>query len=99
MGKRKAEITETEAITLLNAIEFGFIKLSPELDGDGVLRTWETENGWRITVFDDAGNWDYIDNIVAPDGRVLNWDYFHSWMTELTDWSPSVTSIRTIWKW
>lgn len=33
---------------------------------------------WRIVVFNDCGEYDYIDLVVAPDGRVGDYD----------DWDP-----------
>lgn len=29
---------------------------------------YETSNGWTIVVFNDCGEWDYIDHAIAPDG-------------------------------
>lgn len=30
-------------------------------------------NGWKVRVFWDCGDWDYIDEVEAPDGRVWEW--------------------------
>jgi hypothetical protein len=47
--------------------------------------TW-TLCGWTVVVFNDCGGWDYIDHIVAPDGR--RWDY--DAMADLVKfWRPS----------
>jgi len=97
-------IKEDEALTLLKAIDYGMIKLLPELESDGVNRVWVTENGWRITIqccrsiFDDAGDWDYIDNIVAPDGRSLKFSIIYT-MPHLLEWSPTDYAFKKIWKW
>ena len=29
-------------------------------------------NGWTVVVFQDAWEWDYVDHVLAPDGRVFN---------------------------
>lgn len=53
--------------------------------------SWTTADGWRVVVFNDCGDWDYIDSITAPDGRT--WDYPYQpdgrAMTQMiADWSP-----------
>ncbi len=30
-------------------------------------------NGWRIVVYNDADEWDYIDSIVTSDGRIFDY--------------------------
>jgi hypothetical protein len=30
-------------------------------------------HGWRIVIFNDCASWDYIDHLIAPDGR--RWEY------------------------
>jgi hypothetical protein len=36
--------------------------------------TYTLPGGWKINVFIDCHDWDYIDHIIAPDGSVLNSD-------------------------
>lgn len=38
----------------------------------------ELENGWLVRVFWDCGDWDYIDQVEAPDGRVWEWGMCHA---------------------
>ena len=57
----------------------------------GVME-WRTPNGWLLQVFNDCGEWDYVQRIIASDGR--EWDYpFESSglaMTErIADWTPA----------
>lgn len=33
------------------------------------------ENGWKVRVFWDCGDWDYIDEVEAPDGRQWWWGF------------------------
>lgn len=33
-------------------------------------------NGWKIVVFWDCGDWDYIDSVIAPDGRKAGFEDF-----------------------
>lgn len=64
-------------------IKVGRREAIPELINP--LRTWEetfcgnvpyTVDGWEIVIFNDCNSWDYIDSVVAPDGRIgdyLDW--------------------------
>ena len=56
--------------------------------------TWRLSNGWRVTVFNDCDEWDYIDNIETSDGRV--WVYpdgeehgCSELSLEAADWRPT----------
>ena len=33
---------------------------------------FKLSNGWTVVVFNDCDEWDYIDHIVAPDGRTID---------------------------
>lgn len=35
---------------------------------------FETSNGWKLSVFNDAGVWDYLDRAEDPQGHVLNYE-------------------------
>jgi hypothetical protein len=100
----KPQISEQEALELLNDIEFGFLAIN-EMDGGGSIRTWKTGperiigGGWWISIFDDAGDWDYISSILSPDGnRCLGYEDIHQ-MPELSRWEPSDEALKTIWRW
>jgi hypothetical protein len=78
----------TEALSILNAIGSGDPAV---LVGEGWRDTFAgnvtwTFRGWTITVFNDCNSWDYIDHVIAPDGRRWNYDD----MAELVRfWNPS----------
>ena len=46
---------------------------------------YRASNGWTVVVFNDANEYDYIDSVVAADGREIDFDQI-----ELTDleWVP-----------
>lgn len=36
--------------------------------------TWSVGGGWLVRVFNDCNSWDYIDSLVTPDGREIDYD-------------------------
>ncbi len=104
MSKNKPQIDEEEVLDLLNDISNGLLAIN-EMDGGGSIRTWKTGpehiigGGWWISVFDDAGDWDYISLVLSPDGlRSIGYDEIKL-MPWLSTWEPSDEAIRNIWKW
>src|ERR1017187_4164914 len=87
-------MTEQEIVSMCEAVDAG--ELSVELEGG---QSWEEaygagnlrfrfRNGFRIVVFNDCGEWDYIDSYIEPDGArteaewledplLLNWEPKH----------------------
>jgi hypothetical protein len=87
-------MTAPDIIAMCEAVDAG--DLSVELEGG---RTWEEAygsgiltflfgNGFRIEVFNGAGEWEYIESYIAPDGTktvtdwlqiplILNWEPKH----------------------
>jgi hypothetical protein len=75
------QLTEAEILQVLHAIETGEVQLAP----DDMTRPpahqngnvpYTTSHGWELVVFNDAGGWDYLDRITAPDGRTAEFDDF-----------------------
>ena len=45
-------------------------------DSDVDLVEFECRDGWKVSVFYDVGELDYIDHFVSPDGTVIDfWDW------------------------
>jgi hypothetical protein len=86
-------MTEQDVVAMCEAVDAG--ELSVELEGG---ETWEEAygagnltfrfgNGIRLVVFNDAGEWDYIDSYISVDGTkteadfdaplLLNWEPKH----------------------
>lgn len=71
-----SKLGEAEALQFLRAIESGEITLAPLDDPQEVYAgnvTYQASNGWRITIFNDANEWDYVDSIEVPDGPSLDY--------------------------
>jgi hypothetical protein len=55
-------------------IEAGRVTLT-RLEPVQTLVRYRASNGFTITVFDDAGNWDYVERVEDADGNSLfDWD-------------------------
>lgn len=78
-------MTEQEIVAMCEAVDAG--ELSVELEGgetwaEAYARnmTFRFGNGIRLLVFNDCGEWDYIDSYIAADGT----------RTEVDDWGDSL---------
>jgi hypothetical protein len=87
------------AYATLQAVLDGTVEVM-EFPGEGCDRRWATTTGWIINIFDDCGEWDYIDDMITPDGQSLcqafEWDYFEQ---EGTVYAPTEDDLIRIWKW
>lgn len=89
----KLHLSADEVLAFLHAIDRGEVTVKV------VGRSWnevyagnveyEASNGWRLTVFNDCDDWDYIDLVKAPDGREMTWDYIFEHCREIKNWFPS----------
>ena len=80
-------LTESEVRGFLQAIETGSICLTTSVEPQSIYAgnvEYDSSNGWRIVIFNDCNEWDYVDAIVAPDGRRADFDDIEGW--------PSVSS-------
>jgi len=66
-------IPEQEIMDVLHAIERGDVAVLPPVPFEHYCGSVEhkTSNGWTFVIFDDCGEWDYIETVMAPDGRCL----------------------------
>jgi hypothetical protein len=70
-------ISEVELLEFLNCIENGEVFLKQQDDPQDIYAgnvRYVASNGWRIVVFNDANEWDYIDEVRSDDGRILGYD-------------------------
>lgn len=95
---------EDEALLELNAVTVDRPAVSTYPDGPdagvhaawcGGHVEWRTPGGWIVRVFNDCGEWDYLAEIEAPDGRA--WSYpcgddgappWHAMTQRVADWTP-----------
>lgn len=67
-------LPENEAQAFIEAIEKREITLTATIPPDQVYagNCWyKASNGWELIVFNDCGQFDYIDSITTNDGRVI----------------------------
>lgn len=66
-------ITEDEVMAVIDRIERGDLVVEPDCDWDVVWspQIFMTADGWKFVVFNDGGQWDYIEHVGSPDGRWL----------------------------
>jgi hypothetical protein len=85
-------VTEQDIVAMCEAVDAG--ELSVILEGG---QTWDEAysgnmsflfgNGYRLVVFNDCGEWDYVDSYIAPDGTEMDVEYF-GLPSLLFDWEP-----------
>lgn len=89
-----------ECRALLRDVASGAVALTPEspiwYSGD---ESYTASNGWKLAVFNDAGEWDYIDHFEAPDGRVLDFDTMWEHARDLADYVPTEEEQERLWGW
>ncbi|HKD82575.1 MAG TPA: hypothetical protein VKH81_22990 [Candidatus Angelobacter sp.] len=89
-----AGITEGELLEFLKAIEEGTIPLQPEgcipQDIYAGNVPYMASNGWRITIFNDCNEWDYVEHVITPDGRSLSFDEIDDLMSVAREYTPDV---------
>lgn len=98
MAEREtAGIDPVEVMAVLKQIESGDVVLIKRgvLPGDRV--EFATGTGWRFRVFDDAGGWDYIDEVAPPHGEFVDfWKEGDEW-NDVKFWRP--TDPSKTWGW
>jgi len=87
-----AAISEVELLALMNDIASGAVTLEhlqhPQQVYAGPVE-YRASNGWRIWLFNFANLWDYLERVVAPDGREARRDEMKH-MAELERYLPSL---------
>ncbi|HEY7403934.1 MAG TPA: hypothetical protein VIB39_10460 [Candidatus Angelobacter sp.] len=89
-----AGITEGELLEFLKAIEEGTIALQAEecipQDIYAGHVPYRASNGWRITIFNDCNEWDYMEHVITPDDRSLSFDEIDDLMSVAREYTPDV---------
>jgi len=66
-----------ELRAFFRAIESGEIRLVAEIEPQEIYAgnvSYRASNGWRVVVFNDANEFDYVDHLVADDGRSIDFE-------------------------
>ena len=90
----KLAISETEIRELVAAIEQGTVQVTPTEEPQAVYAgvvEYVASNGWRLAVFNDCNEWDYLQWVVAPDGRRVDYDQLDDFARELSQYQPDET--------
>lgn len=85
-------ISKEEIFSFLHAIESGEVVLTPRQEPQYVYAGvvgYDASNGWFIAVFNDANEWDYIEWIVASDGRRVDFFDMAEEDGDLENYAPS----------
>lgn len=88
---------ETDILNFIEQIEQGETTLAPLESNTGFYsgnQTYLASNGWEITVFIDAGEWDYIAGIKTKEQQVIDFDALDA-MAKLRDYTPSLNAITS----
>lgn len=86
-----AGIQEQELLEFLKAIEEETVSLQPESVPQDIYAgnvSYRASNGWQITIFNDCNEWDYVDQVVAADGRSLDFHEIENDMPSAREYMP-----------
>lgn len=71
--------TVEQVLAVLDAVERHDVWLRPMRDAPGDIYcgnvVYEATNGWRLVVFNDCSEWDYLDSARLPNGRWVDFWY------------------------
>ena len=80
-----------DLVALLERVDAGDLRPVPLPQGQFCDIHYEID-GWKIAVFDDCGDFDYIDHAISPDGDRIEFDEMYAdwkaWCDDDTDNSP-----------
>lgn len=85
------DFTTTELLQFLQDIETGLIKLKPLRDPQDIFAgdvEYNASNGWKMVVFNDANEWDYIDEITDAAGRSVDYDRLCASFPAVANYEP-----------
>ena len=85
-------VTESEVLDFLHSIEGGAVTLIPKQDPQEVFAgpvDYVANNGWFLTIFNHANEWDYIERIRTADGRECEYDEIFACMPAMDAYKPS----------
>ena len=87
-----AALTESEVLAFLGDVESGAILLVALREPQDVYAgavEYAASNHWTLTVFNDANEWDYIEELCTADGRRCDYDMIFAQMPRVNAYQPS----------
>lgn len=91
---------EEKILNFLNQIEIGEIQITPTQNPRNIYAgnvIYKANNGWEITIFNDANEWDYIDNIKMSDEILIDFDALDK-MIKVRNYEPKQTVVKEVYK-
>lgn len=96
-------VSEEDVLAVLNAVDRGEVTTRAEdreafADGYCGNFWFDLSNGWRVAIFNDCNEWDYVAEVVPPGGEPIDlWPFNEPSMTEggwlkyafVRGWAPS----------
>ena len=65
-------LTADEVLAVLHAIERNEITITNDTHDYCSVETCRASNGWTFYVFNDCGEWDYVERVETDDGRCVD---------------------------
>jgi hypothetical protein len=95
MGKnpRRGLLTENQVLAFLKDIETGKVTLTcTDVETPAQIYAgdvhYDASNGWKLVIFNDCGQWDYIDR-VSKGGRTADYQHISKFMPRVEAYDPS----------
>jgi hypothetical protein len=63
---------------LMKEIDAGQVHIRKLNSGASVRVNYVTDNGWKLQVFNDVGDWDYLESAEDPNGNTLDYEDINS---------------------
>lgn len=85
-------VKESEVLAFLNSVESGAVRLTPLQEPQDVYAgtvDYTASNGWRVTIYNDANEWDYIEHVRTADGRECDYNFINEHMPQVDVYRPS----------
>jgi hypothetical protein len=70
-SKNSNGIDEQDLRKFFRDITLNRVILTLQNDRDSNIRVYRSDDGWTVAVFNDCGDWDYIEWISSPSGREM----------------------------
>jgi hypothetical protein len=82
------EEVQTRVQGVLKRVDAGEVALIV-LEDQGDVIHYATADGWRFVVFIDAGEWDYFEGIITPEGESFDYDGVQAHLPGLIWYEPT----------
>lgn len=95
-GPAKYTLPKAQVEAFLKAIDAGSVSLRRLNAGNNVYLNYEASNGWKLTVFNDAGCFDYVDHVESADGGAACYYDLYDEADPLV-YDPPLQTLNALW--